>query len=71
MRSPVRELEARVHQAKTAGECLAALLDLANLHAAEFRNREGLRSAREAVGPPARPRMSHRGRDRPGTRSAI
>lgn len=49
MRSPVRELEARVHQAKTAGECLAALLDLANLHAAEFRNREGLRSAREAL----------------------
>ena len=49
MRSPVRELEARVHEAKTAGECLAALLDLANLHAAEFRNREGLRSAREAL----------------------
>jgi len=49
MRSPVRELEAKVHQAKTAGECLAALLDLANLHAAEFRNREGLRSAREAL----------------------
>ena len=49
MRSPVRELEAKLHQAKTAGECLAALLDLANLHAAEFRNREGLRSAREAL----------------------
>ena len=49
MRSPVRELEAKVHQAKTAGECLAALLDLASLHAAEFRNREGLRSAREAL----------------------
>jgi tetratricopeptide (TPR) repeat protein len=49
MRSPVRDLEARLTQAKSAGECLAALLDLANLHAAEFRNREGLRSAREAL----------------------
>jgi len=49
MRSPVRELEAKIHQATTAGECLAALLDLASLHAAEFRNREGLRSAREAL----------------------
>jgi tetratricopeptide (TPR) repeat protein len=49
MRSPVRDLEARLQQAKSAGECLGALLDLANLHAAEFRNREGLRSAREAL----------------------
>jgi tetratricopeptide (TPR) repeat protein len=49
MRSPVRELEARLTQAKTAGECLNALLELASLHAAEFRNREGLRNAREAL----------------------
>ena len=49
MRSPVRDLEAKLTQAKTAGECLAALLDLASLHAAEFRNREGLRNAREAL----------------------
>src|SRR5881628_1584609 len=49
MRSPVRELEARFTQAKSAGECLAALLDLASLHAAEFRNLEGLRSARQAL----------------------
>lgn len=49
MRSPVRELEARLTQSKTAGECLNALLELASLHAAEFRNREGLRNAREAL----------------------
>lgn len=45
----VRELEARLIQGKSAVECLAILLSLAELHAANFRNREGLRCAREAL----------------------
>ena len=49
MRPPIRELEARLIQAKSAAECLGALLDLADAHAAEFRNLEGLRKAREAL----------------------
>ena len=49
MRSTVRQLEARLHQASSAVECLAALLELAHLHATEYRHREGLRAAREAL----------------------
>lgn len=45
----VRELEARLIQGKSAVECLAILISLADLHAAAFRNREGLRCAREAL----------------------
>ena len=49
MKNQVRELEARLIQGKSAVECLAVLLSLADLHAATFRNREGLRCAREAL----------------------
>jgi tetratricopeptide (TPR) repeat protein len=45
----VRELEARLIQGKSALECLGILISLADLHAATFRNREGLRCAREAL----------------------
>lgn len=45
----VRELEARLIQGKSAVECLGVLISLADLHAATFRNREGLRCAREAL----------------------
>ena len=49
MRPPIRDLEARLIQAKTASECLSALLDLADAHADENRSLEGLRKAREAL----------------------
>jgi tetratricopeptide (TPR) repeat protein len=49
MNTKVRELEARLIQGKSAVECLALLLQLAELHATTFRNREGLRCAREAL----------------------
>lgn len=49
MNPVARELEARLIQTYSAQECLATLLELANLHAAEFHNREGLRAAREAL----------------------
>lgn len=49
MNNQVRELEARLIQGKSAVECLAVLISLADLHAAAFRNREGLRCAREAL----------------------
>lgn len=45
----IRELEARLIQGKSAVECLGILISLADLHAAAFRNREGLRCAREAL----------------------
>ena len=45
----IRELEARLIQGKSAVECLAVLISLAELHAATHRNREGLRCAREAL----------------------
>ena len=45
----LHDLEARVAQARTATECRDALIELANQHAAEFRNREGLRAARNAL----------------------
>jgi tetratricopeptide (TPR) repeat protein len=47
--NPVRELEARLIQGKSAVECLGILISLAELHAATYRNREGLRCAREAL----------------------
>lgn len=49
MPATVRELEARLIQATSAVDCLAALVELAELHAATHRNREGLRCAREAL----------------------
>jgi tetratricopeptide (TPR) repeat protein len=49
MKAVARELERRFAQATSAGECLAALLDIAQAHAAAFQNREGLRAAREAL----------------------
>ena len=45
----IRELEARLIQGKSAVECMAVLISLAELHAATCRNREGLRCAREAL----------------------
>lgn len=49
MNQSIRELEARLIQGKSAVECLAVLISLAELHAATHRNREGLRCAREAL----------------------
>jgi tetratricopeptide (TPR) repeat protein len=49
MNTQVRELEARLIQGKSAVECLGILISLADLHAATYRNREGLRCAREAL----------------------
>ncbi len=49
MTTKVRALEARLIRAPSAVECLAILLELAQLHAATHRNREGLRCAREAL----------------------
>lgn len=49
MNNQIRELEARLIQGKSAVECLAILISLAELHASTFRNREGLRCAREAL----------------------
>lgn len=49
MKAVVRELEKRLIQATNATECLATLLELAQQHAADFHNLEGLRSAREAL----------------------
>ncbi|MGZ5032897.1 MAG: hypothetical protein ACXWAC_06830 [Usitatibacter sp.] len=49
MKSVVRDLENRLVQATSATECLATLLDLAQAHAGDFRNLEGLRAAREAL----------------------
>src|SRR5690242_13033545 len=45
----VQELEAKLIQGKSAVECLAILVELAELHAATFHNREGIRCAREAL----------------------
>ena len=45
----VQELEARLIQGQSAVECLSILVELAELHAATFHNREGIRCAREAL----------------------
>ena len=45
----VQELEAKLIQGKSAVECLAILVELAEMHAATFHNREGIRCAREAL----------------------
>ena len=45
----VQELEAKLIQGKSAVECLAILIELAELHAATFHNREGIRCAREGL----------------------
>ena len=45
----VQELEAQLLQGKSAVECLGILISLAELHAATFHNREGIRCAREAL----------------------
>ena len=49
MGASARELEARLLQASEEEGRLAILLELARAHAAAFRNREGLRAAREAL----------------------
>ena len=49
MSSPVRQLQERLAQATSAAECVAALIELAHLHAAEFRERDALRYTREAL----------------------
>jgi tetratricopeptide (TPR) repeat protein len=48
-KNKVQELEAKLIQGKSAVECLAILIELAELHAATFHNREGIRCAREAL----------------------
>src|SRR5258705_11008109 len=48
-KNTVQELEAQLLQGKSAVECLGILVSLAELHAATFHNREGLRCAREAL----------------------
>ncbi len=49
MGASARELEARLLQASEEEGRLAILLELARAHGAAFRNREGLRAAREAL----------------------
>jgi tetratricopeptide (TPR) repeat protein len=49
MNASVPELERRLLQATRDGERLDALLELAREHSGAFRNREGLRAAREAL----------------------
>ena len=49
MGASTRELEARLLQASEEEGRLAILLELARAHGAAFRNREGLRAAREAL----------------------
>jgi tetratricopeptide (TPR) repeat protein len=49
MNASVPELERRLLQATRDGERLDTLLELAREHSAAFRNREGLRAAREAL----------------------
>src|SRR4051812_28890153 len=49
MGASTRELESRLLQASEEEGRLAILLDLARAHGAAFRNREGLRAAREAL----------------------
>lgn len=49
MKALVRDLEKRLIQATSATECLATLLELAQQHAANFQNLEGLRAVREAL----------------------
>ncbi len=48
-KNKVEELESKLVQGKGAVECLGILVELAELHAATFRNREGIRCAREAL----------------------
>lgn len=48
MKERVRQLEGRLIQASSAVECMGILIELADLHAATYRAREGLRCAREA-----------------------
>ena len=48
-KNKVQELEAQLLQGKSAVECLAILIELAEVHAATFHNREGIRCAREAL----------------------
>ena len=49
MKATVRELESRLLGTSGDGDRLGVLLELARAHAADFRNREGLRAAREAL----------------------
>ena len=49
MNSSVSELEKKLLLAASEAERLSTLLDLAREHSAAFRNREGLRAAREAI----------------------
>lgn len=48
-RNRVQELEAKLIKGKGAVECLGILVELSELHAATFHNREGIRCAREAL----------------------
>lgn len=49
MKAVVRDIEQRLRLAATPADRLATLLELAHAEASAFRNREGLRAAREAL----------------------
>ena len=65
MKSKARELEKRLLRSSDDQERLRILLDLAREHSAEFRNREGLRAAREALA------IARRHRDGPAIGEAL
>jgi tetratricopeptide (TPR) repeat protein len=65
MKSKVRELETRLLRSSDDEERLRILVDLARAHSAEFRNREGLRAAREALA------IARRRRDVPAIGEAL
>lgn len=49
MKAVVSDIENRIEHAANAAQRLSALLELANCHASAFRNRDGLRAARQAL----------------------
>ena len=65
MKGTVPELERRLLLAQDDAIRLATLLELAREHSAAFRNREGLRAAKEALG------IARRNQDRLGTGRAL
>jgi len=65
MKATARELEARLLRTAGDKERLAVLLELALAHSGEFRNREGLRAAREALA------IARRHRDGPAIGEAL